>query len=226
MAVLSKLWKIGDYMSAVEDGCKNLEKFEMEREQIVRIAKRDIMTTYMEANSALRKYYQLKESLAVSGGSIDLSTKNYFDITGVSFGVKEPYLKRDDPDSFVAVQSDTSHTHITTGRYWLWMPGEFKLYIFQGTGRTTETPLNVWHIRYPDLSMFTEDAWKANTAYPDIPDGFIPYAIVSARIACVKEKGMDVPADWQRELEKAVSGVADRIVSADQAAASQGKSAL
>jgi hypothetical protein len=225
MASLSKLYKVGDYMSRVEDGCKNLENFQMERKQLVDIARQDILTTYMEANSVLRRYYHAKEALAVLNAAINITTKNYFDITAITFGLTQPYLKRSTPEEFVAVQSPTSHTHLAEGRYWLWLQGSDQILVFQGSG-ITEASLNVWHIRYPDLSMFTIAAWTANTAFVDIPDGFVPYSIASAKVAAVKEKGMEVPADWNQQLQQAVSGVADRVIAGEALAEKLGKDVL
>jgi hypothetical protein len=212
---LSKIFTWGNMIARVENRCGNVPEFNMEPQSIIEVAKMRIMAHYTAANAGLRNAYHNADACPVVSGAIDLTAKNYFDVTGVGFGYKQPYLPAKNITHFQKVQMATAFETKINGRYWQLLDGV--MMIFQGSGVAAESTLNIFNIRYPVLDVTLADI-VANTKMVDLPDWIIPFTTLDIAVECLKEKNLSVPSDMSQGLEGIVAGISDKLAASENAA--------
>ena len=228
MAALSKLVKVGDFYARVANRCRHIDNFVLDEQALLEIAKMEILANFSAANSSLRKYYHTKDAIALDGAAvakeatIDISAKNYFDVTNVSYGMSKMYHPAKSVTEFVNVQSDEAHQTLSEGRYWFLEQGGDLILIFAGTvpvAADAEKTLNIWHVRYPALTDLTLTAVAANTAYIDVPDFMIAFFYIATAIAAIKEQNLSVPDNLANEMTTVIANLSDKLTKEEMAIA-------
>lgn len=213
---LSKLWTVGDFNSRVANRCAHVEKFDLDEENLLRIAKMAILENFSAGNSSLRKFYESYEDLSVTGNNkISIAGKNYFDVIGIVAGKSQLYHRARSLTEFTNVQNGLLGKEMTEkGRYWLMQQGKDEILIFQGStviSDGSDDTLTVHHIRYPDLSNMTQEAAEANIQYMDVPDFMIPFFYLSTVVGAIKEQNIALPTDVSNEMTGVIAQLSDKL---------------
>jgi|GEM_PF-3973059 hypothetical protein len=215
---LSKVFKVGDFYARAANRCNQVEDFQLDENSLCSIAQMEIIGNFAAASSSIRRDYQTHKSMTVVDPStasphIDISNESIYDVTNISVGMTRLYHHAKSITEFVNVNAPESHEQKTHGRYWYAAPGEDRILLMRGTDAIASdgAALNVWYIRYPDLSAMNMEGVKANTVYVDLPTWCVPYFIVATAISAVKEQGLNVPQSLANEMTGIIGGLSDKL---------------
>lgn len=215
-----------DFYARVENGCRNVEQFEMDSLELLSIIRMTILRDFTAAQSALAAYYRSIVPMAVGNSAsfagmraVSLASVNWMNILNIAASPVQPYLEAQNFTHLLKVGATTSHEH-RMSRYFYTNLGDGEILIFNGAELTPDTTVYVQVVRYPDYNAITRTSIEGTTERMDLPDWFVGFEVLSCIVQAVKEKGLTPPQALLQQVEGAISAMSDRLA-ADEARALQ-----